>query len=245
MVRMKEQWMERWLNGEITFLTVASPGGSGTKERQGHCGNSTATWLVSAQSVDKPDQHREAHWRGWYLLPSRHKHGLVKHYLTTYGDSLNTGLTLSSFDLANHTVLSLTRRTPDEKWTSLLCLARFIDRPHQEKPGSPKHCLHSCQAATHTQTLAYITVRYWRSADTNTLKQKPEAYVTPSVLTQATPLRTIPTWERHLEKESQWSLCRSHSCGMACVCLCAFCMWRVWKEMPYKGSQQKHQARQL
>lgn len=59
-----------------------------------------------------------------------------------------------------------------KKRTSLLCLARFIDRPHQEKPGSPKQCLHSCQAATHTQTLAYITVRYWRSADTNTPKQK-------------------------------------------------------------------------
>ena len=72
------------------------------------------------------------------------------------------------------TILSSVWHGPHQmkKKNGLLCLARFIDRPHQEKPGSPKQCLHSCQAATHTQTLAYITVRYWRSADTNTPKQK-------------------------------------------------------------------------
>lgn len=132
-----------------------------------------------------------------------------------------------------------------KKWASVLRLAPFIDRPHQEKPGSPKQCLHSCQAATHTQTLAYITVRYWRSADTNTPKQKPEAYVTPSVLTQAKTPHTIPTWEAPLEKKVSETFLRVICAAAACGCLCAFCMWRAWSERPYKGSQQRHQACQL
>ncbi len=56
-------------------------------------------------------------------------------------------------------------------------------------------------------------------------------------------LRTVPTWEAPWKRKS--SLAKSHSCGMACVCLCAYCMRRAWSEMPYKGSQQRHQARQL
>lgn len=43
----------------------------------------------------------------------------------------------------------------------------------------------------------------------------------------------------------KWSLSKSHSCGVACVCLCAYCLWRAWSEIPYKGSQQMHQACQL
>lgn len=56
------------------------------KKRQGHCGNSQiAPLLLFTQSVDKSDQHREAHWGSWYQLPSRHIHGLVKHYPVTFG----------------------------------------------------------------------------------------------------------------------------------------------------------------
>lgn len=112
-------------------------------------------------------------------------------------DALNSGLT-DQISGPYHPQFD----TSDGKRTGLLSLARFIDRPHQEETGSPKQCLHSCQAATHTQTLAYITLCYWRSADTNTPKQKPKAYVTPSILTQATPLHTTPTWEAPWKRKS-------------------------------------------
>ncbi len=108
-----------------------------------------------------------------------------------------------------------------KKLTRLLSLARFMDRPHQEKPGSPKQCLHSCQAATHTQTLAYIKARQWRSADTNTPKQKPEAYVTPSVRKQAAPLLTVPTWEALWKIKTAkpfWESSEGHWLVCACVC---------------------------
>lgn len=167
-------------------------------------------------------QHRKAHWGSLYLLPSRHRHGLVKHYIMTYGWCSEHWTDKSSFDLANYVVLSLTQCTSVEKRTSLLCLARFIDRPHQEKPGSPKQCLHSCQAAMHTQTLAYITVRHWRSADINTPKQKLKVYVTPSVRTQATSFHTIPTFKAYWKNKVNeafltvicvaWPVC-------ACVCI--------------------------
>lgn len=132
----------------------------------------TATLLVFTQSVVKSDRLRKAYWGSWYLLPSKHRHGLVKHYLLTYEWCPQHWTDWSSSDLANRVVRSLTLRTSAEQRTSLLSSARFIDKPHQEKPGSPKQCLHSCQAAMHTQTLAYFTVRHWRSADTNTPKQK-------------------------------------------------------------------------
>lgn len=97
---------------------------------------------------------------------------------------LSTGLTNQVLMCQTISSSRLTRCTSDDKLSGLLRLAWFIDGPHQEKPRSPKQCLHSCQMATHTQTLAYITLRYWRSADKNKLKQKAEAYVTPPVLTQ-------------------------------------------------------------
>lgn len=115
----------------------------------------------------------------------------------------------------------------------------------KRKPGSPKQCLHSCQAATHTQTLAYITVRRWRSADTNTPKQKPEAYVTPSVQAQVTPLLTIPTWEAPWKIKTAKPFWESFVGHGLCVLVCVYCTCRAWSGMPYKGSQQKRQARQL
>lgn len=85
---------------------------------------------------------------------------------------LNTGITNQVLICQTVSSACLTRWTSDDKRSGLLRLARFIDRPHQEKPGSPKQCLRSCQMATHTQTLAYIKLCYWRSADKNKLKQK-------------------------------------------------------------------------
>lgn len=39
--------------------------------------------------------------------------------------------------------------------------APCIDVPHQASAGSPRQCLHSCQAM-HAQTPGYITVRCWK-----------------------------------------------------------------------------------
>ena len=62
--------MKRWLNGGGITHLMQHTGINGKterkkerkKERRGHCGDTqAATSLLSTHSVDKSDQHREAH----------------------------------------------------------------------------------------------------------------------------------------------------------------------------------------
>lgn len=82
--------------------------------------------------------------------------------------------------------------------------------------GSPRQCLHSCQAAVHAQTLAYNTVRCWKSADTKKTKESAETHV--------------PTSGKQLKYVSR------------VICVVRPLHDAHTELMPYKGSWQKHQA---
>lgn len=159
---MKEQWMKRQLNGGDNPFDVtqwhnwAAREGKkeGKKERPGHCGS------AQTSTSSCPPSLLESLTSTAMLIESAGIYCPLGTNTTWChaGDSLDAGLTNQ---VLISTVLSLTRHTSEGKLTHLLHLAWFIDRPHQERPGSPKQCLHSCQPATHAQTLAYITPRYW------------------------------------------------------------------------------------
>ena len=125
-------------------------------------------------------------------------------------DALNTGL-INQVLIRQWNTLSL---TPHEKLTCLLRLARFIDRPHQEKPGSPKQCLHSCQPATHNQTLTYIP---GTTGGVLTQTQHSKNLTLVTLSWHKLPLFTLYQQGRHLGRDNQWSLSGYHLHGMACM----------------------------